>query len=61
MSEQEVKDILKSNWLDENLINNLIATTHDIADKIDCKVPLHQLLFPKYEVPDKYRKLYEKL
>ena len=61
MSEQEVKNVLKLNWLNEKLINNLIAITHDIADKIDCKVPLHQLLFPKYEVPDKYRKLYEKL
>jgi len=61
MSEEEVRVVLTNNWLSEDLQNILIWNTHKISESIDCKIPLHQLLFPKYEVPDKYKKLYKKL
>ena len=61
MDEQEVKDILTKNWLNEKLQSKLIEATHKIADSIDCNIPLHQLLFPKYVVPEKYKKLYENI
>ena len=61
MTEQEVREKLSKNWLEEDLQNQLIETTHQIADSIDCKIPLHQLLFPKYVVPEKYEKLYRRL
>ena len=61
MSENEVKDILSKNWIDNDFQNYLIENTHNIASKINVEIPLHNLLFPKYIVPDKYKKLYEKL
>ena len=61
MAEQEVREKLSKNWLEEDFQNQLIETTHQITDSIDCKIPLHQLLFPKYVVPEKYEKLYKKL
>ena len=61
MSEKEVLDILSKNWLDSSLQKILIENTDKIADSIDCKVPLHQLLFPKYVVPEKYQNLYNKI
>ncbi len=61
MDENEVKQILSKNWLPEKFQTYLIKQTHNIADKINIEIPLHQLLFPKYEVPEKYKKLYEKL
>ena len=61
MSEEEVRKILTKNWIDNNLQNILIENTEKIASSIDCKIPLHQLLFPKYVVPDKYKELYKKL
>ncbi len=61
MSETEVREVLENNWISKDLQDVLIENTHNIAESIDCKIPLHQLLFPKYEVPDKYRKLYDKL
>ncbi len=61
MTEEEVRAVLENNWLSKDLQDILIGNTHKIAESIDCKIPLHQLLFPKYEVPEKYRKLYDKL
>jgi len=61
MWEDEVKSILNSNWIEENIQEILIWNTHKISDSINYKLPLHKLLFPKYTVPDKYRKLYENL
>jgi len=61
MSEKEVKSILTWNNIDENLQSKLLENTHKIADSINCEIPLHQLLFPKYVVPEKYQKLYKLL
>lgn len=61
MTEEEVKNALWKNGIEENIQQELIQTTHKISDSINCEVPLHQLLFPKYVVPDKYEKLYEKV
>jgi len=61
MSEQEVRASLSKNNIEEGLQDKLIENTHKIADSIDCKIPLHQLLFPKYEVPEKYKDLYNKI
>jgi len=61
MSEEEVRVVLEKNWLERKLQDVLIWNTHKIFESIDCKIPLHQLLFPKYEVPSKYVELYKKL
>ena len=61
MSEKEVKSILTWNNIDENLQSKLLENTYKIADSINCEIPLHQLLFPKYVVPEKYQKLYKLL
>jgi len=61
MSEEEVRVVLDKNRLEGKIQDVLIWNTHKIAESIDCKIPLHQLLFPKYEVPPKYVELYKKL
>jgi len=61
MSEEQVKEVLTKNNISANLQEELINQTHTIADKINIEVPLHQVLFPMYTVPEKYKKFYEKL
>ena len=61
MSEEQVREILDKNWISKKLQDELISQTHKIADEINIEIPLHQLLFPKYVVPEKYKKLYEKM
>jgi len=61
MSEEQVREILDKNWISKQLQDELISQTHKIADKINIEIPLHQLLFPKYVVPEKYKSLYEKM
>jgi len=61
MSEEQVKEVLTKNNISANLQEELINQTHTIADKINIEVPLHQVLFPMYTVPEKYKRLYERL
>jgi len=61
MDENQVREVLTKNGYDTKFQDYLINQTHEIADKIQVEIPLHRLLFPKYVVPEKYKKLYEKL
>lgn len=61
MDEKDIRNILTNNKINEKLQTKLIEQTHFISDSIDCQIPLHQLLFPKYEVKQKYDNLYKKL
>ena len=61
MTEEDVKKILSKNGIKEDFQEYLIANTHKISDSIDCKIPLWNLLFPKYVVPLKYGDLYKKI
>lgn len=61
MTEEEVKYILSKNLIKEDIQEYLVKNTHKISDMIDCKIPLGNLLFPKYIVPTKYENLYKKL
>jgi hypothetical protein len=60
MDENTVREIMTQNNLSDDLQDQLIQTTHNIEEIIDCKVPLHQLLFPNYDSPEKYKILYDK-
>lgn len=51
-SEQEVRDRLS--YLDQNTINKLIQTTHDIADKCNVEIPLSAPIMPTVETPDEF-------
>lgn len=61
MSEKEVREIMLNNGIENDMQDLLIENTHKIEESIDCKIPLHQLLFPKYEIPEKYKKLYDSI
>lgn len=61
MTEEEVSEILLKNSYDHDFIQNLIKTTHDIADQIDCELPYWEILFPNYVMPEKYENLFKKL
>jgi len=61
MIEDEVRKILSKNGIKEDFQEYLIENTHKISDSIDCKIPLWNLLFPKYVVPEKYENLYKKI
>lgn len=61
MTEEDVKEALSKNLMEEDFQTYLIKNTHNIVDSIDYNIPLGNLLFPKYVVPDKYKNLYEKL
>ncbi len=61
MTDENVKEILEINWIEKDFQNYLINKTHEISNKINVEIPLHQLLFPKYTVPEKYVELYKRL
>lgn len=53
MTEDEIRQMCKKNWYDEDLINEWIDNTQKIADLCDASIEMGQKLFPKYEVePD---------
>lgn len=58
-SESEIIEVMIKNWYEESFIQNIIQNNFNIAQSIDMKVPLWQILFPKYESPDYVKELYE--
>lgn len=61
LSEEEVMKIMKKNHYDEEFVKLLIGNNEKVADKINLKIPLWQLLFPKYESPEYIVKMYDKV
>ncbi len=59
LSEKEVISILSSNGYASDMIERLIVTTHEIADRCQIKIELWQMLSPNYETPDDIRTLYD--
>ncbi len=59
MSEDEIRNTLKNNGLEETTINKLIETNNSIADSIITAIDLNQALFPNYETPEDVKELYE--
>lgn len=60
MSEDEITAILKKNGYEESQIEERISNNQKLIDMVDITIPLHQLLFPKYESPDEIKQLYTK-
>lgn len=58
LSQEEVVMYLKANNHEDVLIDQLIATTSEIAKSIDIKLSIWQVLFPDYRVPDAIEKMY---
>ena len=59
MTEEEIREMCKKNWYDENLINEWIDNTQKIADLCDANIEMGQKLFPKYEVEPDILQKYE--
>ncbi len=60
MSEEEIREILKNNWIDNHIIDTWIQTNTTIADKISTEIDINQVLFPNYKTPEDIKELYEK-
>ena len=58
-SEQEMKNKLKSLNISDNIIETAILNTEKIANMCKVDLQLHQLLFPKYKISQKYETLYK--
>lgn len=58
-SEDEIRSVLDKNGFEKTLVDEMIANNCKIAEFIELKIPLYQLLFPKYESPEYIKKLYE--
>lgn len=61
MSEKEIILIMKKNWYNENIINEMIQNNTTISDSINLEINLWSILFPKYESSDKIKELYKKI
>lgn len=59
MSEEEIIATLQHNGLAPDTIDILINTTQQVTDSIDLKLPMWDLLFPKYDSPQHIKDLYE--
>lgn len=60
MTEEEIREILENNGFDKKIIDQLIETNKQIADRISTDIDLNQTLFPDYETPEDVKELYEK-
>lgn len=61
MTEEEVGEVLISNWYNSDQIQKMIATNVTLAESFQVKVALGQTLFPNYESPEDVKELYEKM
>lgn len=61
VSEAEMRAKLEDMAISAEKIDEVIANTELVATKCDVDLGLHKLLFPKYEIPEKYEELYKKL
>jgi hypothetical protein len=60
MTEEEILDICKQNWYDEDLVQSWITNNLAVSDRIETKIKLNQILFPNYESPQDIQELYTK-
>ena len=60
MTEKEIKEICLKNGYSESEIDERMTNNVNIANQIDAKILLNQKLFPKYEIPEEMRELYDK-
>jgi len=58
---QEIWDIMKNNWYDENQINTWMNNNNEIAEKIKIEISMGQTLFPNYDTPPHIQEIYEKI
>ncbi len=59
-SEDEIKEILKKEWFEEQEIEKFFQNNQKVKDQINLEIPLGRLLFPNYQSPEYIEKLYEK-
>lgn len=59
MTEEEIRNILVQNGIDEKNIDTMIANNERIAESITTEIDLNQALFPNYETPEAIKTLYE--
>lgn len=60
-SEDEVRQVLLSNWYKDNQIDILFATNQLVADSIDLQMPKVEWLFPNYQSPFNIQELYNQV
>lgn len=61
MTEEEISEVLITNWYTADQIEKMIANNVALADSFDVKVALGQTLFPNYESPEDVKEIYEKM
>lgn len=59
-TEAEIIDVMVKNWYEESFIQWLIQNNLTVSQSIDMKIPLWQILFPRYESPEYIKEIYEK-
>ena len=59
MEENEIREICKNNWYNENQINDWIENNNKIAEQINVSIKMWQSLFPNYDTPDDVQKIYD--
>jgi len=61
LSENELREKLEDMAISYENIDEVISNTELVAKKCEIDLGLHKLLFPKFEIPEKYENLYKKL
>lgn len=59
LSEWEIRALLKNNGFSDELIDQLVHATGELADRCVTKITLGQALFPNFETPVDVQSLYE--
>lgn len=59
MNEEEITEVLSTNWYTSEQIQIMISTNVNLAESFQVKIALWQALFPNYESPEDVKELYE--
>lgn len=59
MSQEEIENIMLSNWYKDSQIKERISNNEKIAKDINYEIKLWQYLFPNYETPEDIKNIYE--